>query len=425
LSYVCSMIGAVAAVKLRQWRGVKPVGGPAGVAITTRFRTTPEDERVLDLVADHMGRLRRSDLAAVARPEPLVPTETATAKRQARRDRLNTRKTALTAKSSARWANAIIAANDAQYRSARDAQHRHIIGLRAAIATIETRLAQPTADTLSPEQCRMRKKAKLPRGYATQAERFQKQRRLQILRAKLHRVQADFDDRIVHVVEGGKRLLDTRHHLDTANLTDSTWREKWECARDRIEALGSGDEPFGNLTITVTPEGELSVRLPKPLEHLANAEHGRYVRSGQAVFRYRADEWRGRITSGKPVSYTITRKPGRAGRYLTASWSMASWSLGRPPGDRDPETRYGDIRALGPVVGVDLNADPRTSTWTWWGRRIAAMPRSGRRLPGSSTTPSSTTSVLSRWRTSTSPMPAPRAAKPWDVGAAANGSVER
>jgi hypothetical protein len=419
------MIGAVAAVKLRQWRGVKPVGGPAGVAITTRFRTTPEDERVLDLVADHMGRLRRSDLAAVARPEPLVPTENATAKRQARRDRLNTRKTALTAKSSARWANAIIAANDAQYRSARDAQHRHIIGLRAAIATIETRLAQPTADTLSPEQCRMRKKAKLPRGYATQAERFQKQRRLQILRAKLHRVQADFDDRIVHVVEGGKRLLDTRHHLDTANLTDSTWREKWECARDRIEALGSGDEPFGNLTITVTPEGELSVRLPKPLEHLANAEHGRYVLSGQAVFRYRADEWRGRITSGKPVSYTITRKPGRAGRYLTASWSMASWSLGRPPGDRDPETRYGDIRALGPVVGVDLNADPRTSTWTWWGRRIAAMPRSGRRLPGSSTTPSSTTSVLSRWRTSTSPMPAPRAAKPWDVGAAANGSVER
>jgi hypothetical protein len=54
-----------------------------------------------------------------------------TANRQERRNRLNTRKKALTAESSARWANAIIAGNVAQYRLARDAQHRHIIGLYA------------------------------------------------------------------------------------------------------------------------------------------------------------------------------------------------------------------------------------------------------------------------------------------------------
>ena len=29
------------AVKLREWRGVKPVPGPSGAAITTRLRTTP------------------------------------------------------------------------------------------------------------------------------------------------------------------------------------------------------------------------------------------------------------------------------------------------------------------------------------------------------------------------------------------------
>ncbi|MBV9169627.1 MAG: hypothetical protein JOZ81_06055 [Chloroflexi bacterium] len=45
-----------------------------------------------------------------------------------RRDRLNTRKKGLTAASSARWADAIIAANDDQYRLARDAQYRHFIG---------------------------------------------------------------------------------------------------------------------------------------------------------------------------------------------------------------------------------------------------------------------------------------------------------
>ena len=141
--YVFGMIDGVTAVRLREWRGVKPVAGPSGVAISTRLQTTPEDECVLDLVAEHLGGLRRADLAAIGRPVPLDPAMDGAAKRQARRDRLNTRKSALTAESSARWANAIIAGNDAQYRLARDAQHRHITGLRAAIATIEKRLAHP------------------------------------------------------------------------------------------------------------------------------------------------------------------------------------------------------------------------------------------------------------------------------------------
>ena len=351
LSEVPGTIGCVTAVKLREWRGVKPVAGPAGAAITTRLQTTPEDERVLDLVAQYLGGLRRTDLAAISRPQPLDPTMDDEATRQARRDRLNTRKKALTTQSSARWANAIIAGNDAQYRLARDAQHRHIIGLRAAIATIEKRLGAPSADTLSPEQCRARRKAKAPKGYPTQAERFQKQRRLQVLRAELRRVSADRDNHRVRVTEGGKRLAKTRHNLDSAELTVSGWREEWDYARNRIEAKGSGDEPFGNLTITVTPDGQVSLRLPKPLEHQANAPHGRYILSGKAVFGYRADEWRARITGGKSVSYAITRRAGRAGRYLAAAWASpppASDNMGaQNPND--------EFRADGPVVGVDLN----------------------------------------------------------------------
>jgi hypothetical protein len=181
----------VTARKLRQWRGVKPVAGPCGAALTTRLQTTPADEQVLDLVAGHLGRLRRADLAAITGPQPLDPAIDETATRQARRTRLNTRKRALTAQSSARWANAIIAGNDAQYRLARDAQHRHLIGVRAAIATIEQRLAQPTGDTLTPEQRTAHRTATLPKGYPTQAERFAKQRRLQVLRAELDKVCAD------------------------------------------------------------------------------------------------------------------------------------------------------------------------------------------------------------------------------------------
>jgi hypothetical protein len=341
----------VSEVRLREWRGVKPVAGPCGVAITTRLRTTPADERVLDLVAEHLGGLRRADLASITRPDRVDSAIGDAAKRQVRRTRLNTRKKALTAESSARWANAIIAGNDAQYRLARDGQYRHIIGLRAAIATIEKRLEGPTDNTLTPQQRRARRKAKLPKGYATQAERFQKQRRLQVLRAELGRVSADWDNHRVHVVEGGKRLAKTRRNLDAANLTLPEWREEWECARDRIEAKGSGDEPFGDLTITVTPDGEVSLRLPKPLEHLANGPHGRYILSGRAAFAHRADEWRARITGGRSMSYAITRKPGRGGRCLTAAWAC-------PPTTSEVisvQSPTDEVRTDGPVVGVDLN----------------------------------------------------------------------
>lgn len=124
--------------KLREWRGVKPVPGPSGAAITTRLRTTSADEVVLDVVAGHLGRLRRVDLARVCRPVSADPGLDDAGKRQARRDGLNWRKKELTALSSARWANAIIAANDGQYRLSQDARGRHIAGLRGRSAGCRT-----------------------------------------------------------------------------------------------------------------------------------------------------------------------------------------------------------------------------------------------------------------------------------------------
>lgn len=336
--------------RLRQWRGVKPVAAPTGVAITTRLRTTAEDEFVLDRVAAHLGVLRRADLAATCQRDPVDARLSAEERRQQRRDRLNARKKTLTAQSSSRWANAIIAGNDDQYRLARDAQYRHIIGLRTAIATIENRLAAPTADTITVAERKSRRKTNEPKGYASQAERFQKQRRLQHLRAELANAEQDRAHGRVHVVEGGKRMAATRHHLDNAGLSGDQWRDRWDAARWRIRANGSADEPFGNLTITVTPAGEISVRLPKPLEHLANAPRGRYLLTGRALFAYRGEQWVQRITGGNSVSYTITRRPGRAGRYLTASWAVPSvpYWLGRDETDAD-------VYAGGSVVGVDLN----------------------------------------------------------------------
>jgi hypothetical protein len=252
------------------------------VAISTRLCTTPDEEWVPDRVAAHLGRLRRADLAAVSCAEPVDAELSGEERRAVRRCRLNARKKALTGQSSARWANAIIAANDDQCRLARDAQYRHIIGLGAAIATIDKRLAAPTTDVLTAGERKARRKAKAVKGYVTQAERFAKQRRLQHLRGELARAHADRSAHRVHVVEGGKRLAKTRHHLDDAELTVDGWRDQWGAARYRITANGSPDEPFGNLTITVTRPGRSASDCPNrwntwPMPHVA-ATSSRAVR---------------------------------------------------------------------------------------------------------------------------------------------------
>jgi hypothetical protein len=337
------------AVRLREWRGVKPTAGPSGNAITTRLRTTPADDAVLDAVAEHLGRLRRADLAQACRPAPSAGGTGGPKARASRGDR-NAWKRGLTARTSSRWANAIIIANDAQYRRSRDAQDRHIADLHAAITVIEKRLAQPTADTLTNQEWAAQKRRRLPKGYPSQAERFQKQRRLQSLRAELGRVTADRESGHVRVTEGGRLLARARHGLQSVGISAAQWRESWKTSRWRIEAIGTRYEPYGNLTITIAPGGQVSIRLPRPLEHLANAKRGRYALSGTARFAYRGEEWLARITGGKPMTYIITRRPERTGVYLTAAWATTSQTA-------DPclEAPKPGARAAGPVVGVDLN----------------------------------------------------------------------
>ncbi|MGW2937123.1 IS200/IS605 family accessory protein TnpB-related protein, partial [Streptomyces sp. NPDC001156] len=150
----------------------------------------------------------------------------------------------------------------------------------------------------------------------------------------------------VRVVRGGKRLLHTRHHLEAAQLTEHAWRRRWEAERWFLQADGESGKRFGNETIRVTPEGEVSLKLPVPLAHLANAPHGRYVLASTAVFHHRRDEWADRITTNRSVAYRIHYDTDRSRWYLTASWTI-------PPVTTVP---LSDARTGG-VIGVDTNAD--------------------------------------------------------------------
>ncbi|MFJ8017516.1 IS200/IS605 family accessory protein TnpB-related protein, partial [Streptomyces sp. NPDC096339] len=225
--------------------------GPSGVAVRTRLkRLTGTDAGVLALVGAHLGSLASKDLAV--RCQDGLEHST---------DSWAVRKRELTAVSSSRWAGSITKATHDQWALARRGQTAHIHDLEAAIGTITHRLSLPVGE----------KGGKwAPGGYRTRQERHAKTRRLQVLEDRLAAVRADREAGRARVVRGGKRLLNTRHNLDAAQLTERDWRERWEAARWFLQADGESGKRFGNETIRVTPDGEVSVKLPAPLAHLAN-----------------------------------------------------------------------------------------------------------------------------------------------------------
>jgi hypothetical protein len=68
---------------------------------------------------------------------------------------------------------------------------------------------------------------------------------------------------------------------------------------------GESGKRFGNETIRITPEGEVSIRLPARLCDLANAKHGRYVLAAKARFPHRGQEWADRVEANRAVAHRI------------------------------------------------------------------------------------------------------------------------
>ncbi|MFE7392829.1 IS200/IS605 family accessory protein TnpB-related protein [Streptomyces sp. NPDC057582] len=303
------------------------VPGPCGVAVRDRLKhLTPQDERVLRAVGAHQGALASGDLKARCADGLGHSAQTWAA-----------RKRELTARSSSRIAGAITKATHDQWALARRCQAAHIQSLAAGIRTLRHRLSLPVGEKGTKRAAG---------GYRSRGEWFRKSRRLAALKDRHTAAVADWQAGRVRVVRGGKRLLNTRHHLTRAQLTEDQWREHWEAERWFIAADGESGKRFGNETIRVTPDGEVSIRLPAPLAHLANTRHGRYTLTATVTFAHRGAEWADRIEANRAVAYRIHLDTGRGRWYLTASWQ-------RPAVKTIPlET----ARARG-MIGVDTNAD--------------------------------------------------------------------
>ncbi|MET7892923.1 IS200/IS605 family accessory protein TnpB-related protein [Streptomyces mirabilis] len=301
--------------------------GPAGVAVRTRLKDlAPGDEKVLRLVGAYLGPLAAKDLAARCRDGLEHSADTWAA-----------RKRELTPLSSSRWAGSITKASHDQWALARRCQLTHVQNLEAGIRTLTHRLSLPIGQKGSK---------KAPGGYRSRREWHTKARRLHVLEDRLEQKRADHAAGRVRVVRGGKRLARSRHHLDAVQLTEAEWRELWEAERWFLAADGESGKRYGNETIRVSPDGEVSIKLPAPLAHLANAGHGRYVLAFRVTFPHRGTEWADRVEANRAVAYRVHLDVGRDRWYLTASWQT-------PPTPTIP------IRAAlaGGVIGVDMNAD--------------------------------------------------------------------
>lgn len=301
--------------------------GPSGVAIRTRLKgLTADDDKVLRAVGVHLGSLASKDLKRRCADGLEHSTETWAA-----------RKRELTEDSSSRWAGSITKATHDQWALSRRAQLAHIQGLEAGIRTVAHRLSLPVGE---------RGTKRAPGGYRTKQEWFVKTRRLHLLEDRLEGEQADRETGRVRVVRGGKKLALGRHNLDAARLTEDAWRQRWEAERWFLAADGESGKRFGNETIRVTPDGQVSIKLPTPLAHLANARHGRYVPIGTVQFHHRGDQWADRVAANRAVAYRIHLDVERGRWYLTASWTI-------PPVQTVPLTQA----RTGGLIGVDTNAD--------------------------------------------------------------------
>ncbi|WP_329298777.1 transposase [Streptomyces sp. NBC_00659] len=303
------------------------VPGPSGVAVRDRLKgLTVEDESVLQLVGDHLGSLASRDLKARC-----------TAGLKHDNEGWASRKRVLTEESSSRWAGSLTKAAHDQWALARRSQQAHIQQLETGVRTIRHRLSLPLGGKGS---------RRAGGGYRSRREWHAKARRLRVLEDRLERARADWAAGRVRVVRGGKRLLNSRHHLEQAQLTEPVWRARWEAARRFLQADGESGKRYGNETLRVNPDGQVSIRLPAPLAHLANAPHGRYVFTARVSFAHRGETWRDRVHANRAVAYRIHEDTGRARWYLTASWTI-------PP---VPNVPLAAVRAGG-LIGVDTNAD--------------------------------------------------------------------
>jgi hypothetical protein len=172
---------------------------PNGAKVRTRLRLGAADEAVLLQLGSYLSSLAGGDLAVRCQLGRGSPEWT-------------DRKRALTDASSSRWAGVITRTSNDQWTRG----YNNLLAERASLRRAIHRLRQRTRAPVGRKDGRVR-------GYATTGERWAKQRRLQVLTARLAQVEVRLAAGRVSVVRGGRHLMRQRQHLAAAGLTEQRW----------------------------------------------------------------------------------------------------------------------------------------------------------------------------------------------------------
>ena len=307
---------------------------PAGVRIRTRVRPTAEEADALRAVGTVLGGLYRGELAERIGLGRLDSKAHAAWRAQ--------RKQALTAASSSRWAGAITRTVEDQYQLGMRGLATHVADLRAAVAVSSSAArCAPANSHRRRRRVRSAQRSRRRRGYRSAAERFAKTRRLAALSCRLSIAECALAAGRPSITVGGKRLWRNRSHLDTTDMSEQRWRDRWDAARLFLTADGESGKAGGNETIRVDAAGQLRIKTPAALverfgSHLVIADPVR--------FGHRGGEWADRVAARQAVRYDISYDPDRDRWYLDASWKTTP----------EPARAIDELRA-GRVLGVDLN----------------------------------------------------------------------
>ena len=185
------------------------------------------------------------------------------------------------------------------------------------------------------------------KGYANRNERHQKRRRLQILQTRVEDTTERIKLAFPKVCVGSKKLLNTRHNLTAAELTETEWRDKWDAARRVVAGNGETGKLGGNDTIRVLPSatpGEyvVQIRLPKHLEHLSNTSglQAMYQISSRINWDARnrnkgsrsekIGEWYERIIGSEAVGYQLGYDTDTGRWVVTVAWTRTKKPRNKP-----------------------------------------------------------------------------------------------
>jgi hypothetical protein len=295
------------------------VSAPARVSTTTRLRPSSTDEAVLCALGEWYAR----EVLWAFRRRNVLGTN------YSKQDRAWLKRELTARGMSSRWAGAILGEACQHWRSGRSGLARHITSLKRRCTVIDERLVE---DSSRP----------YPR-----AQRRMKRQRLDHLRGKLARAQAQYASGRVSYCRGGTRLARARLHLAETVFADrSTWRAAWKAQRQRtFSAAGEPGKTGGNETIRVSVGGYLEIDLPAALCGHANQPRGRYRLATPITFTHRRQEHENAATTRHSIGYRVRYDAARERWYVDASFS---------PTHPDRPSDLQAIRASG-IVSVDLN----------------------------------------------------------------------